>query len=223
MLHYEITPPRGRSNGYHVLVLHGLGDSMHGWMPAVPLFACDELGWCFADAPEQYGPYGGYSWFDLGPDMTPDLAGVVHSRHLLGELIDHLLDELDIPSEQLIVMGFSQGCLMALDQALRGDRRFAGVVGISGWVHGLEDFPTGFGTAAQNQRLFVTHGRHDELLPIDLVRMQIEQLRDLGVPLAWAEYDKAHTLDPEHEAPDIRAFLRAVSAPTSPRAERRTI
>jgi phospholipase/carboxylesterase len=207
MLHYEIQPPRATGNGYHVLVLHGLGDSMEGWKPAVPLFASDQLGWCFVNAPEAYGPYGGYSWFDLGPDMAPDLAGVGLSRHLLELTIAELLTKLDIPAEKLILMGFSQGCLMVLDQALRGERRFAGIVGISGWVNGIDDFPAAFGPQAREQRILMTHGRFDELLPIELVRMQAEQLRELGVSLTWSEYDKTHTLDPEEEAPDIRAFL----------------
>ena len=210
---HRVIPARGNANGYHILVLHGLGDSMAGWIPAMPLFDCDALGWIFANAPEEYGPYGGYSWFEMGDDMAPVAADVARSRQLLHELISELIATLGISAEKLILMGFSQGCLMVLDQALRGEHRFAGVVGISGWVYGVEDFPKAFGSAARDQRLLVTHGRVDQLLPIELVRMQIEQLRDLKINVAWAEYDKAHTLDPEQEVPDIRAFLNQISKP----------
>lgn len=208
MLTYEIQPARAQGNGFYTLVLHGLGDSMAGWKPAVPLFTLDQVGWAFANAPEAYGPYGGYSWFDMLPDMTPDIAGIVHSRHLLDELIGHLLVELKIPSEKLFLLGFSQGCLMVMDQALRGDRQFAGVVGISGWVNGLEEFPAEFGSAAKQQRILMTHGLHDDLLMVELIRDQANQLKELDIHLAWGEYDKAHSLDPDDEVADIRAFMQ---------------
>mgnify|MGYP000861744531 CR=1 FL=1 len=199
---------QGGDGRRHILVLHGLGDSMAGWQPAAAAFACGDHTWCFVNAPEPYGPYGGYSWFDIAPDMSPDLAGVAHSRHLLDQTIAVLLAERGITSDDLVLLGFSQGCLMVLDQALRGSRRFAAVVGISGWVAGLDDFPEAFGPHARAQRILMTHGRQDELLPVDLVRDQAQRLKALGLDLAWAEYDKGHHLDPEEEIPDIRAFLR---------------
>jgi phospholipase/carboxylesterase len=209
MLVHEIVPAsRPAAAPFHCLVLHGLGDSMEGWKPAVELLDLPEVGWVFANAPEEYGPYGGYSWFDLLPDMTPDLAGVRASRAAVEAVVAHLLGELDIPSERLFVLGFSQGCLMALETALRGDHVFAGVVGISGWIAAIEDYPAGLGPAARGQRVLMTHGRFDSMLPIDLVRPQAQRLRDLGIDLAWKEYAKEHTLDQAREVGDIRAWMR---------------
>ena len=168
MLIHEVVPARRapRLNPYHCLVLHGLGDSMAGWKPALPLLGLDEMGWVLANAPEEYGQYGGYSWFDMLPDMSPDLAGVATSRAALDQLVTHLLADLAIPSERLFLLGFSQGCLMSLDLGLTSDRRFAGIIGISGWVAGLDRYPAAFGSAARQQALLMTHGRGDPMLPI---------------------------------------------------------
>jgi phospholipase/carboxylesterase len=209
MLIHDVVPARRPPrNAYHGLVLHGLGDSMEGWKPAVPLLDLPEVGWVFANAPEEYGPYGGYSWFDLLPDMTPDQAGVRASHAALEALIDQVLSDLAIPSERLFLLGFSQGCLMALETALKSARPFAGVVGISGWVGGIEDYPAAFGTAIAEQRVLMTHGTADQLLPIQLVRMQAQRLKQLGVQLEWREYAKAHTLDQQREVADIRGWMR---------------
>jgi len=210
MLLHEVFPARRppSRNPYHGLVLHGLGDSMEGWKPAIPLFELPEVGWVFANAPEEYGPYGGYSWFDLLPDMTPDLAGVRASRAALDGLIDQVLADLKIPSERLFLLGFSQGCLMALEVALKSDRAFAGVVGISGWVAGAEDYPAAFGAAGQSQHVLMTHGSLDPMLPIALVQPQAQALTALGVDLEWREYAKEHTLDQGREVADIRAWMR---------------
>jgi len=210
MLIHELLPARRapRANAYHTLVLHGLGDSMEGWKPAIPMLGLDEVGWIFANAPEDYGPYGGYSWFDILPDMTPDLAGVAASRAVLEELITHLVGKLAIPSERLFLLGFSQGCLMSLDLGLKSDRLFAGIVGISGWVADADGYPAAFGTAAKKQSIVMTHGRSDPMLPITDVKAQADSLRELGIDLTWKDYAKAHSLDPDDEVHDIREWMR---------------
>lgn len=210
MLIHELIRARRapRTNAYHTLVLHGLGDSMEGWKPAVSLLGLDEVGWIFANAPEEYGPYGGYSWFDMLPDMTPDLAGVAASRAALDDLITHVLADLGIPSERLFLLGFSQGCLMTMELGLKSNHVFAGIVGISGWIAGLEDYPMAFGTAALKQQVLMTHGRFDPMLPIASVREQAEALQKLGVDLTWKDYAKEHALDQDDEVHDIRDWMR---------------
>jgi phospholipase/carboxylesterase len=217
MLIHELLPARRppRANAYHTLVLHGLGDSMAGWKPAIQMLGLDEMGWIFANAPEEYGPYGGYSWFDILPDMTPDLAGVAASRAMLDELITHLLADLAIPSERLFLLGFSQGCLMSLDLGLKSDQRFAGIIGISGWVADLEGYPSALGTAARQQKILMTHGRFDPMLPITEVRAQADGLRARGIDLTWKDYAKEHSLDPDDEVHDIRDWIRARMATPS--------
>jgi len=211
MLIHELLPARRapRANAFHTLVLHGLGDSMAGWKPAIPMLELDAVGWIFANAPEEYGPYGGYSWFDILPDMTPDLAGVAASRSALDELITHVLADLAIPSERLFLLGFSQGCLMSLDLGLKSNRRFAGIVGISGWVADVDSYPEAFGSAARQQAILMTHGRFDPLLPIADVRAQADALRTIGIDLTWKEYAKEHSLDPDDEVHDIRDWMSA--------------
>jgi phospholipase/carboxylesterase len=206
MLDYHLLPAKAGGT-HHCLVLHGLGDSHRGWMDVAPMLALPELGFAFADAPRPYGP--GFSWFDIRPDWSVDDAQVRESRGLLGGLIQHLLKELAIPEERLFLMGFSQGCLMALDTALRWPRPFAGVVGISGFLTMLGEYPAALGAAAKQQRILMTHGTYDGMIPIRFVRKQKDALLALGLALEWKEYEKEHTLDPTEELEDIRAFFRA--------------
>jgi phospholipase/carboxylesterase len=218
MLEHEIfqpARPAPAGQGCWCLVLHGLGDSMEGWKPAAPLFAVDGLGFIFANAPDAY--YGGYSWFDIADDFTPDPGQIRRSRALLAELIAHLLSRLAIGPGRLLLLGFSQGSLMAVDQALRSESLFAGVVGISGFMALLEEFPAAFGACARSQRLLLTHGLYDSRIPLAFARRQRDQLIALGVTPTWKEYPKEHNLDQAREVGDIRAFIAgAVSAPPLP-------
>lgn len=214
LLAHELLLPSAGEPTHWCLVLHGLGDSRRGWAPVAPMIGVPRLGFALADAPNAYGP--GFSWFDiLGFDRFEiDERAQARSRELLGALIDHLLATRGIPPERLFLMGFSQGCLMVLDTALRSDRRFAGIVAISGFLTRLDDFPAQLGTAAKAQRILWTHGRYDSMIPVDAVRPQMERVRGLGVPLTWSEYDKDHGLDPDQELADIRAFLTQGMAPS---------
>ncbi len=206
-LDYDRLPAAGAPATRHVLVLHGLGDSKDGWKDVVPMLGLPRLGWIFAEAPVPYGP--GWSWFDLDweRDMAPDPDGVVASTAALRQLVGHLETAHRIPAEQLIVMGFSQGCLMTVELGLTHDRVFAGLIGISGWVFDLAGLPKRLGPAAKQQRLLMTHGRQDTVVPIALTRPQIPVLRDLGIAVDWREFDKAHGLDPDEELALLRERL----------------
>jgi phospholipase/carboxylesterase len=205
LLHDRLPPLTPSATPYHCLVLHGLGDTKDGWKPLAVEFSLPQLGWCFAQAPQSY--YQGWSWFDIYGDFSVDDQQVRESRQELTSLIDHLLTNLDIPSERLFLMGFSQGCLMVLDQALRANRRFAGVVAISGFMTMLDEYPAAFGTAMKQQHVLMTHGLYDGLIPIAATRRIKDRLLALGVPLDWREFAKDHGVDPVRELSDIRAFL----------------
>lgn len=202
------------------MVLHGLGDGRDGWKPVAPMLDLPGWGWCFAEAPDEY--YGGWSWFDLALDgaVRVDAAGVERSHRLLCGLLSHLEAEHGLPCERIALLGFSQGCLMALEVALRHPRPLLAVVGISGWLHRPGDWPAGFGAAVRAQRILCTHGRDDEVVPIGLARERIAALRDLGLGVAWREFAKAHGLDPGDELAAIRRHLldAATAPPQGPAA-----
>lgn len=214
MLRHHVLPPLdGGPARLWCMVLHGLGDSHQGWLPIVDELRLSGLGWIFVDAPDPY--YGGWSWFPI-PGMTDPAhgpeefnAGLNRSRALLDELIGHLELTREIPAERLLLWGFSQGCLMAIDQALRGPRRFAGVLGISGWIAAVEEYPAAFGAHACEQDMLVTHGDEDPILPVERSRAAIARLCELGCRIDWREYHKAHSLDAQRELPEIRAWVAA--------------
>jgi phospholipase/carboxylesterase len=206
MLIHDVVRPMRPATAW-CLVLHGLGDSREGWKPVASMLGLDQVGFVFAQAPLPYPP--GWSWFDIRGDFSVDERQVRASRGLIDELIEHLLTTLAIPSEKLFVLGFSQGCLMTLDVGLRSPRRFAGLIGISGFMAMIEDYPAAFGAAAREQRLLLTHGLYDGLIPIAAARRYRDALRRLGLEPKWCEYAKDHGIDPEHELPDLRAWMGA--------------
>jgi phospholipase/carboxylesterase len=202
MLHTELIPAAEKSSRLMVM-LHGLGDSIEGyrwWPEALRLPWLNHL---LVNAPDEY--YGGYSWFDYPDDLAP---GVLRSRKLLFELLDDLRAK-GFPTEQITLGGFSQGCLMTVDVGLRYPHRFAGLVGISGWIFEVDKLVKELSPVARQQRLLMTHGTSDPVIPIEKVRLQIPPLQTTGLDVTWREFSKVHTIQGETELAVIREFVRA--------------
>src|SRR6185436_11197718 len=202
MLHSEFIPARTPNSKRLLIMLHGLGDSISGytWMPIA--LNLPWLNYLLVNAPDPY--YGGYSWYDFMGDMNP---GVLRSRKLLFEVLD-AQSKIGFPSEQTILGGFSQGCLMSIDAGLRYPHRLAGIVGISGYVCEPQTLLKELSPVASQEPVLITHGTLDPLIPIGAMRQQAQQLKAAGLQIEWHEFVKAHTIAGEPELKIIREFLQ---------------
>jgi phospholipase/carboxylesterase len=203
MLTSKFCPSSEAESRRLMVVLHGLGDSSAGyeWMPEV--LALPWLNYLLVNAPDDY--YGGYSWYDLAGDPEP---GVHRSRTMLNDLLDHLRSR-GYPTEQTALFGFSQGCLMTLETGLRYPHRLAAMVGVSGYVLDPEVLLRELSPVARQQKVLVTHGTLDPMVPCAATRQRIQALQAGEVPIEWREFAKAHTIDDQSELPLIREFLVA--------------
>jgi phospholipase/carboxylesterase len=203
MLHAEFIPAAEKNSRRLFVVLHGLGDSIEGWRWLPGALDLPWLNYLLVNAPDAY--YGGYSWFDYPGDIAP---GIHRSRKLLFELLDDLRAK-NFPADQITLGGFSQGCLMSLETGLRYPHRLAGIVGLSGWVFDIEKLIRDLTPVAKSQRLLVTHGQYDPLLPFAEARKQVRQLQAAGLDVAWHEFPKEHTIHGTEEIAVICEFVRA--------------
>jgi phospholipase/carboxylesterase len=110
-------------------------------------------------------------------------------------------------AENTILGGFSQGCLMSIDSGLRYPHRLAGIVGVSGYVCEPEKLVSELSLVARAQRLLITHGTFDSVIPIEKTRSQIELLKAAGLNIEWHEFPKPHTIAGELELKVIRDFI----------------
>ena len=201
MLVTELIPSREKSNRL-LIMLHGLGDSLAGyrWMPEA--LGLPWLNYLLVNAPDQY--FGGYSWYDFIGDIAP---GVERSRKLIFQLLD-AQPERGFPAEQIVLGGFSQGSLMSLEVGLRYPHLLAGIVGISGYVCNPEKLIAELSPLALQQRVLITHGTLDPLIPFALVREQVNVLKSAGLHIEWHEFVKPHTIAGEPELEVMRDFIR---------------
>lgn len=202
MLHSELIPAREPDSKHLLIMLHGLGDSIEGyrWLPEA--MRLPWLNYLLVNAPDDY--YGGYSWFDIAGDIV---SGVHRSRQLLFKLLD-AQRAAGFPTESTVLGGFSQGCLMTIDAGLHYPHRFAGLVGISGWICEAEKVLKELSPTAKAQRFLITHGTHDPVVAFERTRKQIAAAKSAGLNIAWHEFGKPHTIAGEEEMRVIRDFVK---------------
>ena len=205
-LDHEFIPARNLNSRQLWVMLHGLGDSIEGyrWLPAA--MGLPDMNYLLVNAPDEY--YGGYSWYNFAASNGNIAPGVERSRGLLFQFLD-FQRAAGFPTEQTTLGGFSQGCLMSLDVGLRYPHRFAGIVGISGYVCEPEKLVKELSPVAKQQRLLVTHGTKDPILRFEETREQIRMLEAAGLNLEFHQFDKAHTIAGQEELDLIRKFVRA--------------
>jgi phospholipase/carboxylesterase len=210
MLDSYVVPAAHMQRRRLMVVLHGLGDSIEGyrWLPEA--MQLPWMSYLLVNAPDDY--YGGFSWYDIYGDSGP---GISRSRALLFELLDYKRQQ-GWPTEETVLFGFSQGCLMSIDVGLRYPHTLAGIVGVSGYVHEPETLVREMSPVAREQRFLITHGTQDPLIPLPPVRAQIQQLRSAGLSFAWHEFAKVHTIAGEQEMGLIRQFVCDVFATQKP-------
>ena len=201
-MHSEFIPAEEKGSRRLMIMLHGLGDSIQGyrWLPEA--MKAPWLNYLLVNAPDEY--FGGYSWYDFIGDIVP---GVVRSRKLLFELLEAQRGK-GFPIEQTVLGGFSQGGLMAIEVGFRYPQRLAGVISLSGYVCEPEKLVNELSPVAFRQRLLVTHGTVDPMVPFAVVREQINILKAAGLHVEWHELVKAHTIAGELELDIIRNFVR---------------
>jgi phospholipase/carboxylesterase len=204
----ELYPAQDTKSRRTLVVLHGLGDSIEGyrWLPEA--LQLPYLNYILVNAPDDYNP--GYSWFNIDTQtLIADPKTVARSRALLFKLFEHLHNE-NYPPEQMMVLGFSQGCLMTWEVGVRYPRRLAGLIGISGWALEKDGIYDSITEVSKQQRFLITHGLQDPYISAEKVGEQIQKFKSKGLNIEYRVFNKEHTILAEEEIPLFRKFINKV-------------
>ncbi|MEE8244687.1 MAG: carboxylesterase, partial [Pseudomonadales bacterium] len=124
-----------------VIWMHGLGADAHDFEPIVPMFdLVAPVHFVFPNAPERPVTINGGTqmrvWYDIDPAAGPGSgdADIQTSTEQITELIDREVAN-GTPTERIVLAGFSQGGVIALQLGLSIDARLAGIMALSTYVH----------------------------------------------------------------------------------------
>lgn len=208
-------------NPTHALIwLHGLGADGNDFAPIVPelrLPAGKSVRFVFPHAPVQPVTINGgmamRSWYDiLVPNLVrlEDERGIRASEQSVLALLQRENDR-GIPSANIVLAGFSQGCAMTLHTGLRSPQKLAGLMALSGYLP-LADLASAERKPANDATpIFLAHGLYDPVVTIDRAEASRAKLQALGYQVEWHTYPMPHSVCPQ-EIQDISAFLSKVLA-----------
>ena len=193
----RIEPSGGRTSGL-VVLLHGYGangDDLialgDGWRRSLP-----DAAFVAPNAPQSIpGMYGGLQWFALTlRDPSEYWRGVAAAQPALDRFLDAELARYRLTADRLVLVGFSQGTMMALHVGLRRAPPPAGIVAYSGLLAG----PDHLAETKARPPVLLVHGEADDLIPIDALHMAREALAGAGIPVEWhVRPGLGHGIDPE--------------------------
>ena len=109
----------------------------------------------------------GYQWFDLSKDdENYILSEAKKAENILQKFIQEVIKEYNIPSSKIVLSGFSQGCMMAINLGLVSEEKFNCIVGFSGKIIDKNDLGQ---RKKNNPNILLVHGDADEVVPVSNV------------------------------------------------------
>lgn len=165
--------------------------------------------------PEGNFPVGqGYGWWDIGDfraqgdfrDVIPE--GLVSASSHIDLLLTSLPQQYGVPCRCVVVAGFSQGAVLAMDAGLLADPPVAGIAAMGGtlvarprWSRHWADAPP----------ILMTHGRRDRVLPFRYADAFRAELEAAGAPLTFEAFAGEHEVTTENLA-SLAAFVERTTA-----------
>ncbi|BAY77235.1 phospholipase/carboxylesterase [Nostoc linckia NIES-25] len=168
--------------------MHGWGANAEDVASLLPLLDLPDYQFVLPNAPFPY-PYSpiGRAWYDLRVENMYE--GLPESRQLLIDLLQSLESSTGVPLSRTILSGFSQGGAMTLDVGSK--LPLAGLVVMSGYLH-----PNAVtATKGEISPTLISHGRYDEVVPLQAALKARETLESLEVAVEYHEFGTGHEID----------------------------
>ena len=154
--------------------LLGLADPLSPHLPGVAFHAPD------APEPSRNNPFG-FQWFPIpwldGSSEAEAREAMGRSITALNTWLDKVLRDEGLTADRMIVIGFSQGTMMALHVLPRRDTAVAGIVGFSGRLLAPETLGA---EAVVKPPVLLIHGDQDQMVPFEDMGLAGQALQSAG-------------------------------------------
>jgi len=196
-----------------LIFLHGLGDTGHGWASSIAAIRPPHVKViCPTASKMPVTLNSGFempSWFDLmtleatGPE---DEDGIKKAACLVNALI---ADEVKagVPSERIMIGGFSQGGALALYTALTSEYKLGGVIALSCWTPLHKQLPSSVSAHNRQIPFLQAHGDCDPVVPYRWGQLSSTLLKGFLSGHQFKTYKGLMHSSNEEEMQDVKKFI----------------
>lgn len=199
--HLVRQPKSNQTNPPLLIMFHGYGSNeqdLFSFAEELP----DELLIISARAPLSLG-FGSYAWYTIHFDATTSdkFSDIPEAKVALGKIdqfIDEIIEHYEVNTNNIFLLGFSQGTILSMAYALNNPNKIQHVVALSGYIN-RELLNTPFEKEAfKNLDFFVSHGSVDQVIPVEWARKTGPFLDQLGIDHSYQEYPVGHGVAPQN-------------------------
>ncbi len=183
-----------------IIMLHGFGSDEND------LFSfANELPEKYAiislKAPIRLEPYGN-AWYNIYFDNSQgkfsDDEQAIESRELVSKCIDEVIEKYKVDSENVTLLGFSQGTILSFAVALSYPIKVKNVIGLSGYINKdilIEGYEN---NDFSKLSIYTSHGNVDQVIPVQWARKTEPFLKNLNIDCVYSEYPVGHGVAPQN-------------------------
>ena len=189
-----------------VIMLHGRGSTAESILSLVTDIDHPQVAFLAPQA-------AGYTWYPFS-FLEPLERNEPYLSSALG-VVKQLIGRANaaaVPTERIVLLGFSQGACLALEFAARNAKRYGGVVGLSGGLIGADGTPRDYPGSLGGTPVFLGCSDIDFHIPKARVDESAEVLTRIGGDVTERLYPgMGHTVN-EDEIAFVKALIESVAA-----------
>jgi phospholipase/carboxylesterase len=199
-----------------VIWLHGLGADGNDFVPLVKELGLPEdkpIRFIFPHAPMRpvtiNNGYVMRAWYDLGmapSGLTSKEEHIRESQKAVEALIEQEVRR-GVPTEKIILAGFSQGGVIALQTGLRYPKKLGGILALSTYLALPNLLAAERSEANKAIPIYMAHGQDDQTIPLAMATFSRDELQRAGYEVEWNQYPMQHSVCME-EIESIGAWLQ---------------
>jgi len=180
----RLAPLSGAQPNALVILLHGYGSNGDDLISLARMIqpALPDAAFVAPHAPSRMPRMAGaYQWWPIDTfSMAERAAGAAAAAPTLDAFITRECEATGLPNDRVLLVGFSQGTMMALHVGLRRAQPVAGIVGISGMLVAPERL---LAEIESRPPVLLIHGDRDDVVPFRSMELASTALTAAGVPV----------------------------------------
>lgn len=203
----SVNPPKGV-----VIFLHGLGADGFDFRDIFVTPQFNKIRFILPHAPYQpvtinqgFEMRAWYDLYDLSFEKDEDELGMEKSSLTIQKLIEEQIS-LGIPSEKIIIGGFSQGAVMSFYLGMKYHKKLGGIAVLSGYLPLKEKLTSSIKNELLNIPIFMAHGLYDNVIDIQIADSSFKELLKKFNSASFKKYPMGHEVC-EKEIGDLSLFF----------------